>query len=88
LRETAKTYQAVTFDEVQQYSGKSDLPLICDRANCPKQMVDHERGKKALTHWRGLERNTFTTELELKPVTDRSHHLRVHNVEYAASCYK
>ena len=78
LRETAKTYQAIVFDRVQQDSGEINLPLICDWPNRPKQMVDHEHGKKALTHWRVLERNTNTTRLELKPVTGRSHQLRVH----------
>ncbi|AGH47033.1 pseudouridine synthase [Paraglaciecola psychrophila] len=78
LRETAKTYQAIVFDRVQQDSGEINLPLICDWPNRPKQMVDHEQGKKALTHWRVLERNTHSTRLELKPVTGRSHQLRVH----------
>jgi tRNA pseudouridine32 synthase/23S rRNA pseudouridine746 synthase len=78
LRETAKTYQAIVFNRVQQESGEINLPLICDWPNRPKQMVDHEQGKKALTHWRVLERNTHSTRLELKPVTGRSHQLRVH----------
>jgi tRNA pseudouridine32 synthase/23S rRNA pseudouridine746 synthase len=78
LRETAKTYQAIVFDRVQQDSGEINLPLICDWPNRPKQMVDLEQGKKALTQWRVLERNTQSTRLELKPVTGRSHQLRVH----------
>jgi tRNA pseudouridine32 synthase/23S rRNA pseudouridine746 synthase len=78
LRETAKTYQAIVFDRVQQDCGEINLPLICDWPNRPKQMVDHEQGKKALTHWRVLERSTQSTRLELKPVTGRSHQLRVH----------
>ncbi len=78
LRETTKTYQAVVFDNVQQDSGEINLPLICDWPNRPKQMVDHEQGKKALTHWRVIERNANTTRVELKPVTGRSHQLRVH----------
>ncbi len=78
LRETAKVYQAIVFGILQQDSGVINLPLICDWPNRPKQMVDHEQGKKSLTHWRVLERNTNTTRLELKPVTGRSHQLRVH----------
>jgi tRNA pseudouridine32 synthase/23S rRNA pseudouridine746 synthase len=78
LRETTKTYQAIVFDNVQQNAGKINLPLICDWPNRPKQMVDHEHGKKALTHWRVLERNIDTTRVELNPVTGRSHQLRVH----------
>jgi len=78
LRETTKTYQAIVFGRVLQESGEINLPLICDWPNRPKQMVDHERGKKALTHWRVLERNVDSTRVELKPVTGRSHQLRVH----------
>jgi tRNA pseudouridine32 synthase/23S rRNA pseudouridine746 synthase len=78
LRETAKIYQAIVFDKVKQDAGKIDLPLICDWPNRPKQMVDHKHGKKALTHWRVLERNNHSTRVELKPITGRSHQLRVH----------
>lgn len=78
LRETCKTYQAIVFGKVQQDAGEINLPLICDWPNRPKQMVDHERGKKALTHWQVLERNNHSTRVELKPVTGRSHQLRVH----------
>ena len=78
LRETAKTYQAVVFATVQQDCGEINLPLICDWPNRPKQMVNYERGKKALTQWRVLERSNNTTRLELKPITGRSHQLRVH----------
>ncbi|WP_299084626.1 RluA family pseudouridine synthase [uncultured Paraglaciecola sp.] len=78
LRETAKTYQAIVFDTVQQDKGEVNLPLICDWPNRPKQMIDHERGKKALTLWRVIERTNNTTRMELKPITGRSHQLRVH----------
>lgn len=78
LRETSKTYQAIVFGEVQQDSGEINLPLICDWPNRPKQMVDHERGKNALTYWQVVERRSDSTRVELKPVTGRSHQLRVH----------
>jgi tRNA pseudouridine32 synthase/23S rRNA pseudouridine746 synthase len=43
-------------------------------------MVDHERGKPALTRWRVLSRDTEAqrTRVELEPVTGRSHQLRLH----------
>jgi len=78
LRETAKIYQAIVFDKIKQDAGEIDLPLICDWPNRPKQMVDHDHGKKALTHWRVLQRNNHSTRVELKPITGRSHQLRVH----------
>lgn len=78
LRQTKKSYHAIVFGDVKEDEGSVDLPLICDWPNRPKQMVDHERGKNALTHWQVLARNTNTTRLLLTPVTGRSHQLRVH----------
>jgi tRNA pseudouridine32 synthase/23S rRNA pseudouridine746 synthase len=77
-RETQKQYISRVYGQIEQNEGSIDLPLICDWPNRPKQMVDHERGKKALTHWQVLERNEQDTRVLLKPVTGRSHQLRVH----------
>lgn len=79
-RQTYKEYTAVVFGCVQEDHGSIDLPLICDWPNRPKQMVDHERGKQALTHFDVLERQADRTRLLLKPVTGRSHQLRVHTM--------
>lgn len=78
LRQTHKTYQAIVFDIVKDNCGEITLPLACDWPNRPKQMVDFERGKSALTKWQVLERYHNTTRVELSPVTGRSHQLRVH----------
>ncbi|MGS2719064.1 RluA family pseudouridine synthase [Paraglaciecola aestuariivivens] len=78
LRQTSKTYQAIVYGLVEQSTGQVDLPLICDWPNRPKQMVDHQRGKKALTKWQVLAKYTNSTRVELSPVTGRSHQLRVH----------
>ena len=78
LRQTSKTYQARVFGKLVADQGSVDLPLICDWPNRPKQMVDFERGKQALTHWRVLAREQDSTLVELLPITGRSHQLRVH----------
>lgn len=78
LRQTHKTYQAIVFDIVKDNCGEITLPLACDWPNRPKQRVDFERGKSALTKWQVLERYHNTTRVELSPVTGRSHQLRVH----------
>ncbi|UAA38102.1 RNA pseudouridine synthase [Paraneptunicella aestuarii] len=87
-RQVDKTYQALVWEHIEDDSGTVSLPLICDWPNRPKQMVDHERGKPATTHWqvksRNLENNVSLKKnipfslVELKPVTGRSHQLRVH----------
>ncbi|KXI28338.1 bifunctional tRNA pseudouridine(32) synthase/23S rRNA pseudouridine(746) synthase RluA [Paraglaciecola hydrolytica] len=78
LRQTQKTYQALIFGSPASNSGEIDLPLICDWPNRPKQMVDMQLGKKALTRWQLIERGEHSCRVELSPVTGRSHQLRVH----------
>ena len=78
LRQTHKSYQALIFGQPQQESGEIDLPLICDWPNRPKQMVDHLRGKKALTRWQVVSRAQNSCRVDLFPITGRSHQLRVH----------
>ncbi len=78
LRQTSKSYLARVYGRLQQTAGSIELPLICDWPNRPKQMVDHERGKHALTHYHCLESNDKESLVELTPVTGRSHQLRVH----------
>ncbi len=82
-RKTQKSYLARVWGLVEQSEGSVDLPLISDWPNRPKQKVDHENGKKSLTHYRVLSHKNATDEkastfLELTPITGRSHQLRVH----------
>ncbi len=92
-REVKKTYSALVSGAISLPHGSLNFPLRCDWPNRPKQMVDYEKGKKALTHYKVLKNHPvnqkyinqsengsqpcFTT-VELSPVTGRSHQLRVH----------
>lgn len=85
-RKTQKRYLARVYGYVEKTQGSIDLPLICDWPNRPKQTVDHENGKKSLTHYQVISYSNqeaknvepMTTLVELTPVTGRSHQLRVH----------
>jgi len=60
--------------------GSVDLPMRCDWPNRPRQIIDFELGKSALTHWQIIakdEVNNVAT-VKLKPVTGRTHQLRLH----------
>ena len=78
LRQIDKQYIARVYGHIEPEQGVVDVPLICDWPNRPKQMVDHNNGKKALTRWSLLKKEALTTLVALKPVTGRSHQLRVH----------
>ncbi len=73
-----KTYVAVLERAIDETEGVIDLPLILDIDNRPMQMVHFEHGKPAITEYRVLESMANQTLIELKPLTGRSHQLRVH----------
>ena len=79
-RQVGKRYEAIVQGLVADDAGEVDLPLIVDWPNRPKQMIDHERGKPALTRWRVLARDAGAqrTRVALEPITGRSHQLRLH----------
>ena len=77
-RQLRKTYVARVAGQVEGDAGRIDLPLISDWPNRPLQMVCHERGRPAQTDWQVLAREPAATRLELRPLTGRSHQLRVH----------
>ncbi|MDH5393267.1 MAG: RluA family pseudouridine synthase [Gammaproteobacteria bacterium] len=78
-REIDKTYIAIVNQHPSEDGGSVDLPMRCDYERRPLQIIDHEQGKSALTHWKILHRYpNATSRVELKPHTGRSHQLRLH----------
>ncbi|WP_372604725.1 RluA family pseudouridine synthase [Actibacterium sp.] len=77
-RKVKKVYVARVWGRLEPKTGTVDLPLIVDWPNRPKQIVDHENGKPAITDWRVLRYEPETTRVRLMPQTGRSHQLRVH----------
>lgn len=77
-RMTKKTYIARVWGEMTEKTGTVDLPIIVDWENRPRQKIDHENGRQALTDWRVLRARNGETRVRLMPKTGRSHQLRVH----------
>lgn len=77
-RRVKKVYVARLAGRLEPKSGKVDLPLIVDWPNRPRQKVDHDAGRPALTEWRVIRAGDDETRVRLFPLTGRSHQLRVH----------
>ncbi len=82
-RRVEKGYHAMVYGLVVEDVGDIDLPIAPDWSNRPRQVISEERGKQALTRFEVLERfpDKNCTRLLLKPVTGRSHQLRIHLAE-------
>lgn len=72
-----KLYIAEISGILENDEGTVDLPLAADKQHPPLQQVNEE-GRKAITHYRVLERRAHSTLVTLQPETGRTHQLRVH----------
>jgi tRNA pseudouridine32 synthase/23S rRNA pseudouridine746 synthase len=77
-REVEKEYIAEVGGVVKEEEGVIDIPIRKDMDHPPKQCVDVELGKPSQTYWKVLQRDNDRSRLELKPITGRSHQLRIH----------
>ncbi len=76
-RKIYKIYEAILSGKITQEQGVIDLPLSNDLNDRPKQKIDYQRGKPSITHFQVLEVQQ-TTRIEFRPITGRTHQLRVH----------
>ena len=77
-REVHKRYVALLEGNVPRDEGVIELPLRVDLDQRPRQLVDFEHGKAALTRFQVLIREGGRTRVAFFPLTGRTHQLRVH----------
>ncbi|MBR2640904.1 RluA family pseudouridine synthase [Candidatus Saccharibacteria bacterium] len=76
-RSVHKTYYAVVHGRPKLEQAKIDLPLLRDLKRPTTFRVD-ANGKESITFMRVLKSNGDYSLVELKPITGRTHQLRVH----------
>jgi len=73
-----KKYIALLYGSILQDEGTIELPIRPDPLDRPRQVVDMECGKPAITYYQVLERTDRYTRVAFYPHTGRTHQLRVH----------
>jgi tRNA pseudouridine32 synthase/23S rRNA pseudouridine746 synthase len=74
-----KRYMALLEGVPAQEKGTISIPLLSDPVNRPRQVVDYERGKEAITDYELVKGKGWPfTRVWLYPHTGRTHQLRMH----------
>ena len=78
-RSISKEYIAILDGVPSQECGIIDLPICLNPLDRPRQMVDFENGKLAITEYKVECIKNGRTKVVFKPHTGRTHQLRVHS---------
>ena len=77
-RSVEKRYLAIVFGCPTENEGTIDLAMRKDFDHPPRHRIDPVFGRPAETRWRTVERLGDRSRLEVRPVTGRSHQIRLH----------
>ena len=75
--EVEKTYRALVRGRIKENTGTIDMPIARSKNDRTKMEVQKD-GKKAVTHFKVLERFQDYTYIEVNIETGRTHQIRVH----------
>lgn len=73
-----RRYQAIVHGVIEEEEGTIDVPIGRSKNNRMKMGVDLMNGKRAVTHYRVLQRFEKYTHVECQLETGRTHQIRVH----------
>ena len=73
-----REYETVVIGGMKEDAGTVDLPIARHPTDRKKMAVNHYSGRRAVTHWRVLNRYRGYTHLQCRLETGRTHQIRVH----------
>lgn len=73
-----RAYQAIVYNNFGDDKGTVDAPIGRDPKNRLRQAVTQQNSKRAVTHYKVLERLGKFTHIEARLETGRTHQIRVH----------
>lgn len=78
VHSVTRKYIALVQDNITEDEGTIDAPIGRHPVERKKMAINHQHGKRAVTHYRVLERFGKYTLLECQLETGRTHQIRVH----------
>lgn len=78
-RTIEKHYLALLDGHLEEDSGSIDFPMRLDIDHRPHQIYDPVHGKPSITHWEKIALEGPYTRVAFRPITGRTHQLRVHS---------
>jgi len=82
-RTVDKTYTAILYGHLEDDVGSIEFPIAKDKEHFPLQKICYETGKLATSNYEVVERlqTPDVTRVIFKPVSGRTHQLRIHSRE-------
>lgn len=77
-KQTTRKYIALVWGVIESDTGTIDAPIGRDKNDRKKMAVTDQNSKKAITHFKVLQRFSNATLIELSLETGRTHQIRVH----------
>lgn len=77
-RQIKREYLAIVDGVLEEKNGTIDAPIGRKEGSTIERMIDYEKGERAVTHFRVLERKKNATLVALRLETGRTHQIRVH----------
>ena len=77
-RKISREYLAIVDGVIADEEGTIDAPIGRKDGSTIERMIDYERGERAVTHYKVLERRNDVTLVSLRLETGRTHQIRVH----------